>query len=820
MILPVGFGSEEAAGGYQIERSLRFNSTDSAYLNRTPAVAGNRRTWTWSAWVKLGVIGGSYSMFYGDISGTSGAETSIHFDGSARIELYMRGGQDWVTTAVFRDPSAWYHIVWAVDTTQASNTNKQKLYVNGVQITSFSSQKTIDQDFETGINNTQPQYIGSYGAYSFWNGYQTEVHLIDGQQLDASSFGEFNATTGVWQPIEYTGSYGTNGFYLNFSDNASTTTLGDDLSGNGNDWTANGFSVTAGVDNDSLVDTPTNYGEDTGVGGEVRGNYGTYDVLTPIGSAAALAPILNGNLQFKGAGSNYAQRFGNFRVNSGKWYYEWTLVNTGYPSLQCGWHSSSSYPAFGGGGGQATGGSAVGYFTGANLYVTTYAGGFVAAQISSQTWSNGDVIMVAVDFDAGKIWFGKNGSFYSSGNPASGANPIDTWTPSSSLNFAPWFIGYGAATDCYANFGQRPFSYAAPSGFKSLCTQNLPEPTIVDGGEYFNTVLWPGDGSSPRSIPGVGFQPDWVWGKKTTGASYLSHQLYDAVRGVGSGKDLVSDTTQAEGPNSPAFGSVSSLNVDGFTLTAGSSNNDQLNGSGSTYVAWNWKANGAGVTNTDGSITSTVSANPDAGFSIVTYTGNATAGATVGHGLGVAPAMIIVKDRDGTYDWYVYHDALAVTNVLRLSDTSAAYADTQFNQQDPTSSIFYLGNNVASNTSGHRYVAYCFAAIPGYSAMGSYTGTGSTDGSFIYTGFRVAYLLIKSTASGTDWCIYDNKRLGYNVDNNLQRNVAAVQQTDDDIDLLSNGFKFRRASPNFNGSSSTHIYMAFAENPFKYSLAR
>jgi hypothetical protein len=365
-----------------------------------------------------------------------------------------------------------------------------------------------------------------------------------------------------------------------------------------------------------------------------------------------------------------------------------------------------------------------------------------------------------------------------------------------------------------------------PLAFKALCTQNLTEPTIVDGGEYFNTVLWTGDGSSPISIPGVGFQPDWVWGKKTTGASYLSHQLYDAVRGVGSGKDLVSDTTQAEGPNSPAFGSVSSLNVDGFTLTAGSSNNDQLNGSGSTYVAWNWKANGAGVTNTDGLITSTVSANPDAGFSIVTYTGTGVA-ATIGHGLGAKPSFFIIKKRtnSGTeYGWYCYSSVLGATNHLVLNTTAGSSSSSfLFNDIEPSSSapyVFTVGTSPATNEISINYVAYCFAAIPGYSAFGSYTGNNAPDGTFVYTGFRPAFLLIKNTSSGTDWCIYDNKRLGYNVDNNLQRNVAAVQQTDDDIDLLSNGFKFRRASANFNGSSSTHIFMAFAENPFKYSLAR
>jgi hypothetical protein len=432
-----------------------------------------------------------------------------------------------------------------------------------------------------------------------------------------------------------------------------------------------------------------------------------------------------------------------------------------------------------------------------------------SASAYGTTFTTNDVIGVAVDLDNGKIWWSKNGTWQASGDPEAGTNAAFTGLSGS-------YVTQHGGPDGHAhgnlNFGQRPFAYTAPSGFKALCTQNLPEPTIVDGGEYFNTVLYTGNGST-QNITGVGFQPDWVWAKSRSSAD--ANFILDAVRGATN--NLYTNGTAAEFTQN----TVTAFNADGFSV--GSQANG-VNTSSATYVAWNWKANGAGVSNTDGSITSTVSANTDAGFSIVTYTGNATAGATVGHGLGVAPAMIIVKDRDGAYDWYVYHDALAVTNVLRLSDTTAAYADQQFNQQDPTSSIFYLGNNVASNTSGHRYVAYCFAPISGYSAMGSFVGNGSTDGPFIFTNFRPRWVLIKASSAVTNWWIWDTARNTFNVMNAvLYPDLSNAEYSDPStflMDALSNGFKYRTSNSTVNGNGTTYIYAAFAENPFKYSLAR
>jgi len=251
------------SGGYQIERSLRFNSADSAYLNRTPASAGNRRTWTWSGWVKRTTLSSTGTIFSaGTSSGaniyalqTVGDQLAIRFDQEASGNV--------TTTQVFRDASAWYHFVFAIDTTQATSSNRVKIYVNGSQITAFGTATYPSQNFDTAMNNNVAHQIGlrGYQPDLYLNSYLTEINFVDGQALTPSDFGETDSATGVWKPKKFSGTYGTNGFYLNFSDNSNTTstTLGKDSSGNGNNWTPSGFSVASGVGNDSLVDTPTSY---------------------------------------------------------------------------------------------------------------------------------------------------------------------------------------------------------------------------------------------------------------------------------------------------------------------------------------------------------------------------------------------------------------------------------------------------------------------------------------------------------------------------------------------------------------------------------
>jgi len=399
-------------------------------------------------------------------------------------------------------------------------------------------------------------------------------------------------------------------------------------------------------------------------------------------------------------------------------------------------------------------------------------------------------------------------------------NPATATSPAYSGLSGDYFFGAMTYNSPYggtwsANFGQRPFAYTPPTGFKPLHTGNLPDSAIVDGSKYFDAVTYTGNGyptSGTQSISTVNFQPDFVWIKDRSRGGY-NHFLQDVLRG--STNVLRSNTTGAENTESTA---VTSFNADGFSLGA----SNEVNYQNDAFISWNWKANGAGVSNTDGSITSTVSANPTAGFSIVTYTGNGSTG-TVGHGLGVAPSMMVFKERSTTRDWIVYHKVLGAGYrvFLNLSDASGA-SSANFNNTSPTSSVFSIGATTATNENSGTYVAYCFADVEGYSKFGGYTGNGSADGPFIYTGFRPAFVIIKKTSGPMAWNIHDSTRSAYNVsDKFFYANDAGAERVDPEMDLLSNGFKLRTTDFTYvNQSGGTYIYMAFAENPFKNSLAR
>jgi hypothetical protein len=730
----------------------------------------------------------------------------IDFSTGNLLQVSNYNGDLRQTTQVFRDVGAWYHIVVALDTTQATANDRIKVYVNGGQITAFNTTTNPSQNADLGINATNAHNIGrvNFGGGFYLNGYLTEINFIDGSALTPTSFGEFNSDTGVWQPKAYTGSYGTNGFYLNFSDNASTTTLGDDLSGNGNDWTTNNFSVTAGVGNDSLVDSPTRYGTDTGAGGEVRGNYGTMNPL----DQASIVTVSNGNLDVK---SNTSGSWGHARgtfgfPSTGKWYWEVTLLQPSTEDLFSGIGAQTS---------SLSTNFAPGSY--ANMYGMLDNGDLYANNSSSagygSSFGDGDVIIIAFDRDNSKIYFGKNGSWFNSGNPATQTNPAAS-SISTTLQFFPMTgsAGFNPPSGQH-NFGQRPFAYTAPSGFKALVTTNLPAPTIEDGGEYFNTILYTGTGSS-NARTGVGFQPDWVWIKERNAAA--DHGLYDAVRGVQN--QLESNTTTAE--TAEATG-LTAFGTDGFTVGALA----QLNTSGDTYVAWNWKANGAGVSNTDGTITSTVSVNTTSGFSIVTYTGNGSNGASVGHGLGVKPVFWILKQRSGTQNWLVSHQNLsAADNYLILDSTSAQLSNASNIWTADSSKITFTTSYAGTNNNTSTYVIYAFAPVAGYSAFGSYTGNGSADGPFVYTGFRPAFVMTKKSSGVSNWNMIDDRRPGeYNpADNALLANSSLAETiiSGNPVDLLSSGFKIRNTEGGFNESAATYIYMAFAENPFSIALAR
>jgi len=326
--------------------------------------------------------------------------------------------------------------------------------------------------------------------------------------------------------------------------------------------------------------------------------------------------------------------------------------------------------------------------------------------------------------------------------------------------------------------------------------------------QYFNTVLYTGNGSA-RTITGVGFQPDWVWVKGRSATS--SHYLYDVVRG--NNVNVFSNSTSAEVDVTTGFtsGGIGSQASDGFTIVAGTSNTDNVNTNSATYASWNWLAGGTASSNTDGSITSSVSASTTSGFSIVSYTGTG-ATATIGHGLGVAPKFIIHKQRDTSRNWYVFTDVIdgSYDNLyLNLTDAKVDRSITL-----PTSSVFTVSSSNEHNESSGTYIAYCFAEKKGFSKSGSYTGNGNADGTFIYTGFKPAFVMIKMTSSTGSWGMVDNKRPGFNVTPNrlfADQNSAELTSSGNQIDILSQGFKIRSTGATYNTSGGTYIYMAFAE---------
>jgi hypothetical protein len=375
--------------------------------------------------------------------------------------------------------------------------------------------------------------------------------------------------------------------------------------------------------------------------------------------------------------------------------------------------------------------------------------------------------------------------------------------------------------DVYSyNFGQQPFSYTPPTGFVALNTYNLPTSTIVKGNTVMDATLWTGNGSSQTITNASAFKPDLVWGKARSAAT--SNEFYDSIRG--GSQSLLSNTTGAENNWSP-YG-VTAFNSNGFSVNDITSSGYGINESGVTYVGWQWQAGqGSTSSNTSGSITSTVSVNASAGFSVVTYTGTG-ANATVGHGLGVAPAMIIAKSRSGTTDWNVYHSSLGATQAIYLNRTTAAQTSSAFwNNTAPTSSVFSLGTGTDINASGATNVAYCWSEIAGFSKFGSYTGNGSSDGPFVYLGFRPKFVMFKRTDSSSNWWMIDTSRSPINQ-------MADVLLADSNgaefssgtgwpgIDYLSNGFKLRGTASGINASGGTYIYMAFAENPTKFANAR
>ena len=796
---------DSSLGGSVIKRSLRFNnpssSADDATLTRTVGTASNRKTYTHSFWVKRTKLG--YGMIFGQTDGSGNDFCNFVFNSDNKIEfneyIYSSGGNKFrlITTRVFRDITSWYHIVTVVDTTQGTSSNRVKIYVNGVQETSFTTGIYPDQNHDTFINGTSydTMRIGLNGwGYGGANCYLAEFNAVDGYAYDPSYFGYTEFQTGIWRPKRYEGAYGTNGYHLDFSDNSSTAALGIDKSPNGNDFTVTNFSVSSGIDNDSFTThTPTSKNEFATLNSNLQTSSG--------------AQYRNGNYTFYMThDGTHMRSSSNMSVNSGKWYAEFKLTTYSF--------QSGSYPYIGVCADDLWKNSWVGddgtsYQTGGGIWRN---GSNIEG--TGVTYTQGDTISVAIDLDQGtpKVWWAKNGTYIKSGNPATNANGTDI-APTSNTGYYNFAISLWASTGQWdANFGQRAFSYDVPSGFKTLCTDNIRSTQSIIPQKHFETLIYTGDGTATRSISGLEFKPDLVWIKNRSQTDW--HILGDSVRGFP--KTIYSNRTEAEvnGAGSGENGHIASAHDHGFIVkdddgTVGGN----CNANGENYVAWCWKAGGAAVTNNDGTVTSSVSANQAAGFSIVSYVVPSGSGYSVGHGLGAVPKLILAKNRDTNSNWDVYSAFIPNTKRLKLNSDAAEETQPAWNNQTATSTVFYSLGGGSWHGVGGNMINYVFCDVPGYSKFGTYRGNGNADGMFIYTGFSPAFIMVKRVDSSNMWLMMDNKRYSYNVHGvGLKANDNSAEfGWNPSKDFLSNGFKVRTSDSAENTDGGTYLYMAFAD---------
>ena len=785
---------DSALGGAVIEKSLRFNRGDSPYLSKAQVNPTSNQIASVSVWLKRTDIS-TDNTFFDNYQGTND-RLSISLlsstDGDA-LSVYQRDSSGIVclltTTQVFRDPTSWYHLLIAFDTTQSTEADRVKIYVNGTQVTSFSSSTYFSQNHNLRVGPGYTTNIGRYGAGSnYFGGYLAEFNYIDGQQLSPTDVGFTEFQTGSWKPKRYEGSYGNNGFRLDFSDNSSTTALGIDKSPNGNDYTTNNFSVSSGKDGDSFIDTPTN-------------NFPTLNPLVRSGTSQSLS---DGNLTRSGGAFKC---MATFEALNGKYYFE--------------------YKAEDGNGNHAIGVCQI--TTDQRSRINTEAAACFAGngefkiEDNSQTsgfatWGNGDIISVAIDttLTTPKVWFAVNNSWQAASGNSGTFNPSGGYSLTSGKKYT-FTVDHGSNSSsttgtCFFGAHQGGFNYNPPSGFKALSSKNLPIPTtpIINPDQHFKTVIYTGDDTEYRKIS-LKFKPDFLWFKRRNGTQ--GNVLSDTVRGMG--KHLIANSDAEE--SSPGYPYVSSVLDDGFLLRGGT--NSGGNVSGRNMVAWCWKGGGASVSNTDGSVTTTISANPEAGFSIVDYNGGGN-GSTMGHGLGAVPHWIIIKKRDsdspgGARGWAVFHRSLPTDKPLRLNSTTQQLSEANFFREDLMSTtVFGVNGDYDTGYSGDDYIAYVWTEIPGFSRFGSYVGNGNADGPFVHCGFRPAFVLCKMyDGINENWTISDSTRSTYNPvdlflrpDENTADTSGAAK-----MDFSAQGFKLRNTDTKTNRDGGKFIFAAFAE---------
>lgn len=827
-------GGQGADTFYQIDRSLRFNSANTMYLTRVFPVTGNAQKWTFSAWVKRSVSFGTNQTIFS--AGTSTMD-GIFFNTNDQLQIYFNGVTIATTSADYRDDGAWMHIILAVDTTQFTPEDRFKLYINGELTTSYAATSYPVQNALGVVNSATTHWMGRWAASAsnFLNGYMTEVIFLDDIQADPGDLGFINPTTNEWQPIPYIGAYNSTGFKTDFADNSNTTsgTLGKDTSGNGNDWSPVNFSVTPGINNDSVIDVPTRWDD----GANCRGNYPVWNGVIQnnayYGSDGNLRWNLNGN-----------QRWCISTINipsTGQWYFECTVVTV---ATTMGIGVSRQNIVYGS---AST--------TSANYRVYQQSGNKSSSTSTTYgaSYTTNDVIGVAVDSDTGEITFYKNGA-----SQGLAFNDLNT-------SGGPWaFFAVSNTTTgvIAANFGQQDWSYAPPAGFKPINTFNMPEPATVSGQDFCKALIYTGNGFV-QSVTGLNFQPDlcWIAARNLTQFPRMVDSLRGAELAILSGSN-VNEQNESNG--------LTSFDPNGFTVGAITGASDGYNASGQGYASWNFLASPNTVANTNGSITSSTRSNTTCGFSIVKYVGTGS-NATVGHGCGGVPMFIIIKDLTASNHGVCYHRSIGAVQYIQFNPFANSTGNnttdaTMFNSTNPSALAFSIGTNAKVNTLGNSYIAYVWSEVPGFSAYGKYTA--SNDLPYGHCGFRPSMVFSRvvnpniTSATYADaalttgnFGIKDDQRSSYGNDARINRGIIsnAVENTSTNsgatnncagvpLDILSSGWKLRgssdvrgRPADGTNNANSNNFlatdtsysvvypdfaWVAFASSPAKFTNAR
>jgi hypothetical protein len=759
-----------------IAKSCMFNDGDSPYLTRTQdsGTGDQKRKATFSWWFKRGSSFGTEMIH---VAAAPSSRLLARFDTSNRLVFRLTNGTteyQKVTNMTFEDSSKWYHCHWQIDASQSTATDRSKVWIDGDQITSWSSDSNPGQNTDVvGLSDGTTQRVSgtSHSTGQYFDGYLAEFNYCDGVITTVDNFGITDTATGRWIPKELSGiTYGSNGFRLQFGTDSA---LGDDTSGNGNDFSSSGLTAS-----DQRNDTPTN----------------NLPIMRPYDPSYSQL-LYEGNLTTYTNGTNkgYAMCSTLRPKGSGKFYAEVrTSGNGGGNTLAFGCYTQEDLEAvttstnvYVGHSGSNGCGSALWYVNGGTNELRF---GSTATSNPSVTISAGDVIGIALDLDNDLISFYDNsGSLIGSTTFDSSKSACFTAMSNTSITFI-WnfgdngtFAGYETAGGNTDEDGNGNFFHSVPSGFKMLTTDSMTE--------------------TARGVTSL----TWVKNRDTTN----NNMIVDSSRGQS--KHLYVDRDDGEQDYDKR--GMSKFLKGGYSC----GEYNFINAAGNGIVSWNWVGNGGTTSaNNNGSIASVVQANTTAGFSIVQFTGTG-ANATVGHGLSSAPEWIASKNLATSASWAVYHKDMTSAAYTLFLDTNATQtsSSTMWNSTAPTSSVINVGANFQSNGSSQAMIHYCWHSVDGFSRFGKYTGNGNVDGTFVYTGFKPAWILIKNLDSNKSWVLTDTTRDPFNpTDKGLIPDLNVAEGTGYTLDHLSNGFKLRLTGTAYNTSTENYIYMAFAEHPF------